>query len=129
LKHHLNQCITITKKLHTSLSSQPRLPHNRQATRREDDDGFEDTTVTSTHQDGFSAAAAYTNINIHTRFLFSRPIFPELFQDRLLQVQPVPKSELLGYDVAELLHARRPSRRPTNSIEAHKYQQHITDLI
>jgi len=54
----------------------------------------------------------------HTKFLFNWPIFPELFQVRLLQVRPVLKSKLLGIVVAELLQAGCPSCHPTNSNKA-----------
>ena len=52
----------------------------------------------------------------NTRFLFNRPIFPELPQVRLLQVRPVHKSKHLGIVVSELLQAGCPSCHPTNSI-------------
>jgi len=55
----------------------------------------------------------------HTRF-FNQPIFPELFQVRLLQVSPVHKSKLLGIVVAELLQAGCQSRQLNNGIETLK---------
>jgi len=61
-------------------------------------------------------------MHIHTKLLFNPPIFPELFQVRLLHVRPVPKSKLLGIAVAELLQAGCPACHPTNSIKALKVE-------
>jgi len=47
-------------------------------------------------------------LNVHTqtpRFLFNRPVFPELYSRLGNSATTVPKSELLGIVVAELLQA------------------------
>jgi len=42
------------------------------------------------------------------------PVSPQLFRVMLLQVSPVPKSELLGVVVAQLLQIGRLSCHPRN---------------
>jgi len=55
-----------------------------------------------------------TALQYNTRRLTHMPVSPQLFRVMLLQVSPVPKSELLGVVVAQLLQIGRLSCHPRN---------------